>query len=161
MFMLLSSWIFSRINLGKEKQTGLRIKAIIAKMPRSSKTLDFFFPRAECLYKSEGDHQSWKDDVLSNFGQVTEPEDAEYPFIGIGRMMMTKIPIPHPERRANKFEKLNKRNARELLLAKSFDSLAKNAIVTIEKLVIHDFVIRKSRIHNPCMALLPQPTRQI
>lgn len=60
---------------------------------------------------------------------------------------MTKVPIPHPERRANKFEKLNERNARELLLAKSFDSLAKNATVAIEKLVIYDFVTRKS--HHP------------
>lgn len=58
---------------------------------------------------------------------------------------MTKVPIPHLERRPNKFEKLNERNARELLLAKSFDSLAKNATVTIEKLVIYDFVTRKSR----------------
>lgn len=58
---------------------------------------------------------------------------------------MTKVPIPHLERRANKFEKLNERNARELLLAKAFDSLAKNATVAIEKLVIYDFVTRKSR----------------
>lgn len=49
------------------------------------KTLDFF-PRADCECKSKEDHQLWKDDVLpadesdvlSNFGQVTEPGDVEY-----------------------------------------------------------------------------------
>ena len=139
--------------MGKEKQSGLRVKAIIdSEYATFVKTFDFF-PRADCECKSEGYHQlvnddvlpAEVDDVLSNLGKLPNLETLNMKFSVYWYWTdeYDKDPDSPPRETSDQVREAERTECWRAFMAKSFDNLAKNATVTIKKLVIHDFVMKE------------------